>query len=44
MVGMASVSKVLVGFGEWDSNAGIKVFAMSMAVGACGRVGQDNEH
>lgn len=42
---MASVSKVLVGFGEWDSNAGIKLFAMSVStVGACVRVGQDNEH
>lgn len=37
VVGIASVSKVLVGFGRWDSNAGVKSFAVSMSMGgACG--------
>lgn len=38
-VGIASVSKMLIGFGTWDSTAGVKAFAMSMSTGgARGRV------
>jgi len=38
VVGIAGVSKVLAGFGRWDSNAGVKSFAISMSTGgACGR-------
>lgn len=39
VVGIASVSRVVVGFGRWDSNAGLKSFTMSVSTwGRCGRV------
>lgn len=39
VVAIASVSKVLIGFRRWDSNAGVKSLVMSMSTGgACGRV------